>query len=731
MIARLVTRYPRWIVTMAVLTFVLLAAVAAGTMNALSLNRFESETAESAHAERALAAFGTGTPNVAVLVTADAGADVTDSATAGAGREAAALLRQQPGIADVRSYWDDGASPTLASADQGEALILAWAPGDADHVRKVVLPALEERLADLDTGATRIALAGSDQVFKAGAAQARTDFLRAELLILPLVVGLLWLVFRRFALALTTFAIGLFSVVATLAILRVVTAFTEVSTFAANIALVMGIALGVDYGLFLIYRFREEMRTAVNVPTAVRAATSAAGRTIVFSGATVAASVAVLFAFPFPFLSSFAYAGIAVVATAVLGATVVLPAALVLLGHRAIPRTGKSAVTRPEDGRWGRWAAAIMRRPVAALTAGVIVLLALGAPALGVNFGAPDDRIMPPTHPVRAVYDTIRAEFSTEDADAIMVVAPGGDVQRSGEYAARLSQLPGVLRVDSAAGTYAAGVRDHASPVSAARFVSGAGTWLSVLPTRAQLDDGADELVDDIRSVPAPFDIMVGGAPAMLADYTTGVVARLPLVLALIAVVTFVILFLMTGSVIAPLKATVLNLASLTVMFGVLVWVFQDGNFSDALGFTPTGSIETSIPILMFCIAYGLSMDYEVFLLSRIKEEFDRTGDTERSVVLGISRSAPLVNSAAAILAVSFLVYAGSGITFLKQLGVGMAVTVLVDATIVRGLLVPAIMRLTGAWNWWAPAPLKRLHARIGISETAPIPAAPAPLPTR
>jgi len=324
--------------------------------------------------------------------------------------------------------------------------------------------------------------------------------------------------------------------------------------------------------------------------------------------------------------------------------------------------------------------------------------------------------VLPATQPVRGMYDTIRAGFATEEADAIQVVAP--DVAPGGVagYAAALSRIDGVQRVDSAAGAFAGGVR--IGEVLPSRFV-GPGTWLSVLPTGERLAADPAGLVAEVRSHPAPSPVLVGGYPAEVADYRAGVVERLPLVGALIVLVTFVVLFLMTGSVVAPIKASVLNMLSLTVMFGVLVWGFQDGGLAWLLGFTPTGVVEPSIPILMFCIGYGLSMDYEVFLLARIKADFDRTGDVIASVPRGIARSAPLVTAAALILAASFAVYATSDVVFLQQLGIGMALAVLVDATVIRGVLVPAAMRLAGRANWWAPGPLRRLHERFGLREEA------------
>ncbi|MEV8638239.1 MMPL family transporter [Streptosporangium sp. NPDC051023] len=342
----------------------------------------------------------------------------------------------------------------------------------------------------------------------------------------------------------------------------------------------------------------------------------------------------------------------------------------------------------------------------------------LGAPFLGLRFGPPDDRVLPASAPARLLYDQVRANFAAEEADALQVVAPAGTAAAAGPYAAALSRIGGVVRVDSAAGSFSGGLRvGDSAPGRFTGQVGHDGTWLSVVASSARLDSGATGLVRAVRAVPAPFGVSVGGSPAEMTDYHDGVVGRLLLVAALIVLVTFVMLFLMTGSLVAPLKTSLLNLVSLSVMFGVLVWVFQDGHLSGPLGFTSTGSLEPSIPILMFCVAYGLSMDYEIFLLARIKEEYERTGDPRDSVATGIARSAPLVTAAAVILALSFATYATSGVVFLKELGIGMALTVAVDATVIRAVLVPALMRLAGRANWWAPAPLRRLHHRIGLSE--------------
>ncbi|MFJ7159382.1 MMPL family transporter [Streptomyces sp. NPDC101118] len=709
MLGRFIAERARWIVAAGLAVALLAGAIGAGTLDVLSLNRFEAPGSESMRVRDALAReHRTGSPNVALLVTARQGS-VDGAAATRAGRELTHELATHPGVGRAWSYWTDGARETLRSRDGRQALVLAWVPGDADRVRREVLPRLAPEFTRT-TDTLTVEVGGGDEVFRQTMQQARQDFLRAELVILPLVLLLLWWVYRRISAALLTVGIGLFAVLGSLALLRAVVAFTDVSTFASNIALVMGIGLGVDYGLFVVFRYREELRDGSDVAPAVARTVRGAGRTVLFSGVTVAASLSALLVFPFPFLSSFAYAGVAVVLAAVAGATVLLPAALALLGRRVERRGPVRAETQ---GFWFRTATRVMRRPLAYGGAALSVLVLLGTPFLGVRFGLPDDRVLPASAPARQLYDQVRAGFTVEESDAVQLIAAASDPAAVAGYAQRLSRIEGVARVDSSAGSFSDG--QPVGPPARGFTASDGGERLAVVPTSARLESDATGLVREIRALPAPFAVEAGGYPAELTDYRDGVTDRLPLVAALIVVVTFVLLFLMTGSVVAPLKATLLNLLSLSVMFGVLVVVFQDGFLADVLGFTPTGAIEPSVPILMFCIAYGLSMDYEVFLLARIKEEYERTGDARASVPLGIARSAPLVTAAAGVLAVSFAAYATGEVVFLKQLGLGMALAVLVDATLIRGVLVPALMRLAGPANWWAPAPLRRLHGRLGL----------------
>ena len=700
----------RWsTVGVGLVLFVIALVGASGALSALSLSRFESPGSESLRAAEVLdAEFGTGGPNVALLVTAKNGT-VDDPAVAGLGRALTAELAARPEVAEARSHWSPAAGPALRSADGRQALVLARVPGTATQTRGAL--AELSPLFTRDGPVADVGVGGREEVFRQVGAQAGRDFLRAEALIFPLVLVLLVLVYRGFAAALLTMGTGVFAMVATMAALRLTAQVAEVSAFALNITLAMGLGLGVDYCLFLINRYREELRGGEPRREAIVRSVRTAGRTVLFSGLTVAISLLGLLLFPFPFLRSFAYAGFFVVLFSVVGVLFLLPAGLALVGGLIRP-----AKPRPERGFWHRTAVTVMRRPAAFGGAVVVVLLALGAPVLGLRFGLPDDRILPPEATGRQVSEEIRANFGVEESDAVHLVAPAaGNRDAGADYARELSLVDGVAQVDSSDGRHVGGQRvGDAEPD---RFTSGTGTWLSVVPTTAVLESDPLGFVQAVRAVPAPFPVLVGGYPAELADFREALLDRLPAALLVIFGSTFVVLFLLTGSIVLPVKATVLNLLSLSVMFGALVWVFQDGNLSGVLGFTATGTLETSIPILMFCIAYGLSMDYEVFMLSRIKEERDRTGDGELAVAAAIERSAPLITAAAAILAVSFATYASSGVVLLKMLGIGLALAILVDATLIRAVLVPAFMRLAGRANWWAPPALKRIHARLGISE--------------
>jgi RND superfamily putative drug exporter len=374
-----------------------------------------------------------------------------------------------------------------------------------------------------------------------------------------------------------------------------------------------------------------------------------------------------------------------------------------------------------DEGLWHRIAVTVMKRPISVATAVIALLLVAGAPFLGVAFSLPDDRVLPKHAEAYQVGQIMRTEFPGREFAALSVIAPKVTVgpEQIDAYATELSTVAGVGRVDAVTGTYAAGHRLAPPTPASARFSQGGGTYLSVVPDIESMSARGERLVHDVRALPSPLGkVLVTGPAARLVDTKSSLGSKLPLALGLIVAATFVLLFLFTGSVVIPLKALVLNMLSLSATFGAMVWVFQEGHLTRFIGDpVVTGALDTTTPILMFCVLFGLSMDYEVFLLSRIKEEYDATGDNTRAVALGLERTGRLVSAAAALLALVFLAFVSSDISFIKLLGLGTALAVMVDATLIRGALVPAFMRLMGKANWWAPRPLRRLHARIGLAE--------------
>ncbi|MGI8684860.1 MAG: MMPL family transporter [Acidimicrobiales bacterium] len=729
-LGRFVVRRRVMVLIAALVGMLVAGAVGGGVASHLSGGGFDDPSAESSRAKKVLEqSFGTRNPNVVLLVTSADGS--VDSATAAAaGAALTTELAAEPGIAQAVSYWTLGSPPPLRSNDGRQALVLATIAGDDDQVAERIED-LSPRFTRPDGTAVTVAVGGFAEVFRQVSAQIEHDLVRAEMISLPIVLILLVLVFGSVVAASLPLGIGALAVIGTFLVLRVLASFTQVSIFALNLTTAMGMGLATDYSLFVVSRYREELRAGLDPSDAIVRTVRTAGRTVIFSSLTVAVSLAAMLVFPLAFLRSFAYAGIAVVALAAVGAVVVLPALLAVLGRRVDTWVLWHRPVKPEGtGFWHRIAVAVMRRPVSVATAVVLLLLVLGAPFVRIAFGLPDDRNLPASASSRQVQDTIRTAFTSNEASALSVVAAtafghagGGagdptsrraDVER---YAADLSRTPGAARVDALTGSYVGGQRVAAPNEASARFAAQDGTWFSVVPAVEPYSDAGETLVKAVRDVPSPFEVQVAGASAELVDSKHSLFGRMPLALGLIALVTFVALFLMTGGVLVPLKAIVVNLLSLSATFGAMVWIFQEGHLSGVLDFTATGTIATTMPILMFCIAFGLSMDYEVFLLSRIKEEFDVSGDNEASVALGLERTGRIVTAAAALLAVVFLAFATSQVTFIKLFGLGLALAVILDATLVRAALVPAFMRLAGNANWWAPAPLRRLHARFGISE--------------
>jgi RND superfamily putative drug exporter len=723
-LGKLVTRRRWWVLGLALVFLPVAGLLGGGVEKRLSSGGFTDPSSESARAAEILdRRFSAGTPNLVLLVTARSGT-VDDPAVSAAGLALTQRLAGEPGITNVVSYWALGRlGAPLRSEDGRQALVVGRVPGDEDAVRDAT-EGLSARYAGT-SGPVVVGIGGAGEVFNQIEAQAEKDLKKAELLTFPITVVLLVLVFGSVVAACLPLGVGALAVLGTFLVLRLVTSFTDVSIFAHNLTTAMGLGLAIDYSLFVVSRYREELRHGYDPDQAVTRSLHTAGRTVAFSALTVAISLAALVVFPLPFLRSFAYAGVGVVVMAAVGALVVLPALLSALGRRvdslALFHREPKAV---EAGFWYRRARAVMRRPIPVVVVVTAVLLVLGAPFVHLDLGLSDDRVLGQDAPVRVVGDDIRRNFASKEAGALAVVAPGADPRPQEEisgYARQLSAISGVARVDAATGFFVKGMLAAPPNQLSARFAAPeAGTWLSVIPSVEPLSPAGERLVRAVRNTPAPFDVLVTGESARLVDGKSALARRLPVALGIIALATFVLLFLMVGSLLVPAKALILNVLSLSATFGALVWVFQEGRLSGVLDFTPTGTISIFTPVLLFCIAFGLSMDYEVFLLSRIKEEYDLGAGNEEAVAIGLERTGRIVTAAALLLALVFVAFATAEVTVVKVFGVGLALAVLVDAFLIRATLVPAFMRLAGRANWWAPRPLRRFHLRWGIFEDEP-----------
>jgi trehalose monomycolate/heme transporter len=627
-------------------------------------------------------------------------------------------------VAGVTTYWSTG-SPSLVSADRHATYAVLQLTGADDAARHTTYDAIKTELAPASLAASGVTarVGGTVPMEVAINSEVTADIAKAEGFSMPVLLILLLLIFGSLAAASLPVAIGGVAILGSFTVLRLLTMATTVSIYSVNITTILGLGLGIDYGLFMVTRFREELHRQPTVEQAVARTVATAGRTVAVSGVTVAVALTSLMLFPEDFLRSMGYGGVATVAVDMLAALTVLPALLAVLGYRVNALRIRRSVHRPArdeaSGAWYRLAHSVMRRPAVYATVIVIGLLALGAPFLRISWGGTDARTLPAASTVRQVSQTLASDFPVNSTDPIeaLVTLPrtSGAATALDAYLYRIEAIPGVT----------------GAQVTGARVAGGTGEDIirvDIGYAPATVSSAARHIVTQIRDTPAPpgATVLVGGTTAGLVDELASLGATLPWMALLVGVSTFVLLFLAFGSVVLPLKAIVMNVLSLSATFGVVVWIFQWGHLSGLLRFTPTGSIDPTMPILMLAIIFGLSMDYEVFLLSRIRERYDQTGDNTASVAAGLQRTGGLITSLALLLIIVVGAFSASGITFIKLMGVGMIVALLVDATVVRVLLVPATMRLLGRANWWAPRPLRRLYARYGIKEEIP---GPTPVP--
>ncbi|MER7821048.1 MMPL family transporter [Streptomyces sp. NPDC096097] len=725
------TRHPRLVLVGALAFLVLSVLFGMDTAGRLKTQGYDDPRSESSRAAQLAGERLGASPNL-VLVAQSGSGSVDAPAARGAGEELTARLSAQPHVSAVTSYWTDRAAE-LRSRDGNAAMLVAHVDGEGAE-----LAARAERLraelavpADAGTALT-VHVGGSALVDAELQNISESDLKRAESVVLPGTLILLVLVFGSVVAAALPLLIGVLAIAGTLLVLSVLGSVTDVSVFALNLTTALGLGLGIDYGLLIVSRFREELAAGFLPRTAAVRTVRTAGHTIAFSAATVSAALATLLVFPPYFLRSFAYAGIAVVAIAAVSAVTVLPALLALLGKRvnawAVPWRRKVR-SGSRSGFWEGLARIVVRRPLLAALPVIGLLTLLAAPFAHADFATPDDRALPVGAAARQTGDLVRVRFDMKGASALTVVTTGSvPPGERAEYARRLSAFPQVAQVVGPDGGFRYG-----EPTAAA--VAGTGVRptrpavaeparLTVVPLVDPRSHAAQRLVHDIRALPAPAgtEALVGGPSAVLVDAKATVGDRIPLALALISATTFVLLLGFTRSLLLPLKAIVLNALSLAAVLGAMVWVFQSGHLHQLLGFTP-GPLSTTMPVLLFCIVFGLSVDYEVFVLARIKEAHDAGEDNSRSIVTGMARTGGIVTTAGALLAFTLLSFGTSQVSLLQFFGIGAGLGVLLDATLVRGVLVPALMRLAGGLNWWAPRPIR--------PERPPPASRPPPAPVR
>ena len=630
----------------------------------------------------------------AVVVVIDAGnRDVTEPAVAQQALALEKLMAQEEGVTRTLSFWGAGSDANLKSADGKAAYVLIFGEGEAFSPGSQDLGKLFQEKYDGEFSGLRLYAGGVAVVGHAITKKISDDLKIAEAVSIPLTFILLAFVFGALAASAMPLIVGVSAIVGAFFILYLISLFTAVSVYSLNLTTGMGLGLGIDYALLMVNRFREELNKGKSVDESVITTMATAGKTVFYSGLTVLVTMVSLTFFPLPFLKSFGYAGVSVVALAVVGAIFGLPPILALMGKRINKGpVRKSAMTPKDDGRWADTARFVMRRPVPIVLLSLIALGIMAAPLQNISFSQGDSRMLPASNPA-AIATALQTErFPGQTGTPIEIITFDGanKVDALNDYANRISQVPGIV-----------GVVPPQVIGEDVRIVA----YQSMLPRTPE----SQKLIHDLRDVKAPTGTLIGGVAADYTDSQDGISRTLPWAFGWIAISVLLLVFIFTGSIILPIKAVLLNVLSLAATMGVLTWVFIDGNLQWLVGsFTVTGSLDTSIVILIAVVVFGLSMDYELFLLSRIREEHLEGRSNVESVATGLQRSARIITAAAVLLAVVFAAFVTSGVTSIKTMGFGVALAVLLDATLIRALLVPALMRLMGERNWWAPKSLQR-----------------------
>jgi uncharacterized membrane protein YdfJ with MMPL/SSD domain len=692
----------------AVIFFVVAGAIGGGVASKLAPYGADDPATESVKAQNRLEADGFREPSVIVLLQ-----DVDPNSSAGQTRiaELESRVKDDPDVTSVTSYVDTH-SPDFISKD-GDATYLAVAlkPTD-DKERQDAAKAIADDLDD-QPGVTvgGISLA-QEQVNK----QVEKDLRMAEMLAFPLLFLLSLLFFRSGVAALLPLMIGGLAIVGTFLLLRLANEVVDISIFALNLTTGLGLGLAIDYSLFVVSRYREEIAKSGPGLEAMRRTMNTAGRTVLFSSLTVAAALASLMVFPQRFLYSMGLGGTLVALLAATIALTVLPAVLALLGHRVnawapsfLQRRAERDATTTESGFWYRLSRFVMRRPIGIATVTAGILIVLGIPFYSLKFTSVDAQVLPESASARQVDNVMRAQFPPFRDTPNLLLVENATPQSLSAIQREVSQVNGIGQVQPP------------------RQLGNGDAVIQAYAKQSYIDDTSRDAVKEIRDLPVPegSHLLVGGAAAGFVDLQSSLISHGPIALAIVIVATLIVLFLMTGSVVLPVKQLVMNALNLSAVFGILVFIFQDGRLEGLLDYRGQGALEQTMPILLFAVVFGLSTDYGVFLLSRIKEAHDSGINSSEAVAVGLERTGRIVTAAALLFAIAIGAFATSQIIFIKENGIGTALAVLIDASLIRALLVPSLMELLGDWNWWAPRPLRQLHARFGLSEGRPVAGTP------
>jgi uncharacterized membrane protein YdfJ with MMPL/SSD domain len=699
-LARLADRRAKRVVILAVALFVVAGGLGGSVANRLAPYGADDPATETVKAKNLLEDSGyRGTGVVVLFKHADVSQPGTRARVEGIERE----LRHRRDVASVTGYYDSGSRAFVSRDGTSTYVAVALWPTD-DKAWQDGAKAIDHQLA----GRPGIVVGGpalaQEQVNK----QVEKDLRIAEMFAFPLLFLLSLLFFRSLVASLLPLMIGGLAIVGTFFLLRVASELVSVSIFALNLTTGLGLGLAIDYSLFVVSRYREEIAKDGPGLAAMRRTIATAGRTVFFSSLTVAAAIASLMIFPQRFLYSMGLGGSLVALLAATVALTVLPAVLTLLGTRVnslapsfLQRRADSDARPAEHGFWYRLSHLVMRRPIPIATASAILLIVLGIPFYGIKFTSVDAQILPKEASARQVDDTLRADFPPYRDTPINVAVEGAGPRGAAQVHAEVRRVPGVAT---------------ALPP---RPLRNGVTLIEAISRNPFISGQAKDTVRQIRNLPEPggAQVLVGGASADFLDFQSSLKQHLPISAAIIVLCTLVILFLMTGSVVLPVKALLMNVLNLSAVLGILVWIFQDGRFQGFLSYTGQGALEQTMPILLAAVVFGLATDYAVFLLSRIKEARDAGASDSECVAIGLERTGRIVTAAALLFAVAVGAFVTSQIIFIKEWGLGVAFAVLIDASIIRALLVPSLMELLGKWNWWAPRPLRRLHERLGFGE--------------